>query len=159
LNFFGFFKNCTISNNSVFSSSAQATSLNTILSFSLSYNFALDLPNVIALFAIHHIFHINNIHITKNSANAITVGNISDQKSLLVLSFIVTFVLISGFFNPKSFNESFLGSIAIFLFILLTHHSLTVSHFNVAIALLLSINISEYFHFVKFCSNTLSATF
>ncbi|MDP2396142.1 MAG: hypothetical protein Q8S84_03640 [bacterium] len=36
LNFFGFFKNCTISDNSSFSSSAHATSLNITLSLSLS---------------------------------------------------------------------------------------------------------------------------
>ena len=49
LNFLGFFKNCTISANSSFSSSAHATSLNKTLSLSLSYNLALDFQNILAL--------------------------------------------------------------------------------------------------------------
>jgi hypothetical protein len=94
LNFFGFLRNCTISHNSSFSSSAHATSLNKTLSLSLSYNLALDFQKVIALFATHHILDISTSPITINKINVIIVGSISVQKSSLVLSFTTILVFI-----------------------------------------------------------------
>jgi hypothetical protein len=87
LNFFGFFKNCTTSASSSFSSSAPATSLNKTLSLSLSYNLALDLPKVIALLDIPPIFLIKISAIIRNRTTVIIVGIIPDQNFSEVLSF------------------------------------------------------------------------
>ncbi|MDR1944934.1 MAG: hypothetical protein LBQ59_02335 [Candidatus Peribacteria bacterium] len=91
----------------------------------LSYNLALDLQNDIALFVIHHILDKKISQTIKISAKAIIVGNISDQNSSLVLSFIEILVSISGFFSHKSVKESFFGNITISLTIFSNQFSTT----------------------------------
>jgi hypothetical protein len=127
--------------------------LNLILFFSLSYSLALDFQKVIALFAIPPIFHKNIIATIKNKTKAIIVGNISDQNCSEVLSLTLIKVFISGFFKPRSFNESLFGKITISLGIFSIPLSYTTSQEAVAIALFQSINISLYFQFLKFLSN------
>jgi hypothetical protein len=127
--------------------------LNNILSFVLSYNFALDLPKVIALFATHHILEINTIQIIINNIKAIIVGIISLQNSSLVLSFIDIGVIILEFFRPNSFNESFLGKITISLCIFVNQFSITLVQLRVAIALFQSITIFSYAQLRYFVSN------
>jgi len=146
-----------ISANSSFSSSAQATSLNNTLSESLSYNLALDLPKVIALFDTQPIFDIKTSQITMNNTNVIIVGSISAQNSSLVLSFIIIAVSISGLLSHNSFNESFLGRVIISLGIFVIFHSITDFQLSVAIALCQSISTSEYNHSEKFFSNWFNA--
>jgi hypothetical protein len=102
--------------------------LNKILSFLLSYNLALDFQKEKALFVIHHILHKNTNQTIKINTNIMIVGNISLQKSPLVLSFIVIFVSISGFFNHKSVKESFFGNITMSLTVISVHFSLTIFH-------------------------------
>jgi len=118
--------------------------LNNILSFVLSYNFALDFQKVIALFATPHILEINTIHTTINSIKAMIVGIIPLQNSSLVLSFMDIGVVILEFFKPNSFNESFLGKIIISLCILVNQFSIILVQLRVAIALFQSITIFWY---------------
>jgi hypothetical protein len=92
----------------------------------LSYNLALDLQNDIALFVIPHILDRNINQTIKISAKAIIVGNISDQNSSLVLSFIEILVIISEFFNHNSAKESFFGNITTSLTIFSNQFSNTV---------------------------------
>jgi hypothetical protein len=93
----------------------------------LSYSLALDLPKLIALFVIQPIFERKISQIIKNNTNISIVGNILLQNSSLVLSFTNTCVSISGFFNPKSFIESFFGNTTISLFIFSIPLSTTVA--------------------------------
>ncbi|MBT3726463.1 hypothetical protein HOG21_01880 [bacterium] len=86
-------------------------------------------------------------HIIKKSIIVTIVGIISDQNSSLLLSFILTFVLISLFFSQRSFSESFLGSITTSLFIFFIHLFSITPQLIVAKALFQSINISLYNHF------------
>jgi len=126
--------------------------LNNTLSFSLSYNFALDFQKVIALFATHHILEIKINHTTKNNHIINSVGKNSAQNSSFVLSFTKIDVFISGFFNPKSFIESFFGKIIISLLIF----EPSIPQLNVAIALFQSISISLYCQSKKLDSNSFS---
>lgn len=87
------------------------------------------------------------------------VGIISHQNSELVLSLILIVVSISGFLSQISFNESFFGRITISLFTFSAHLSFIFSHLRVAIALLLSMRISEYSQFINFCSRIFRAIF
>jgi hypothetical protein len=115
-----------------------------ILFFDVSYNFALDLPKVIALLAIPHIRDIRNNPIARNSITSRIVGSISAQNFELVKSFTSTVVVISEFCNPKSDNESRSGRIAVWIFCFSTPSSIIVQPDRVAIALFPSISISEY---------------
>jgi len=84
LYFLGFLRKSTTSISSSFSSSAQATSLNVILSFSQGlYRRALDLIKAIGPFAQPDIFPNNTTAIITNKTSENIVGAKSDQNLLI----------------------------------------------------------------------------
>ena len=87
LYFFGFLRKSTTSISSSFSSSAQATSLNVILSHSQGlYSLALDFMNAIGPFAPPDILPKSTMNIITNMITLNIVGAKSDQNLLMVSS-------------------------------------------------------------------------
>jgi hypothetical protein len=103
LYFFGFLRKSTTSTNSSFSSSAQATSLNVILSASQGlYSLALDFMNAIGQFAPQLILQKRNMKMITNITTENMVGAKSDQNLLIVSSVILISVLFHFSENHRS---------------------------------------------------------